>query len=60
MFSGESWKNTPLITGRRSSFPVAKMVLLSADANAFPLISKVEGFSIAGTLGNSSYPVPDF
>jgi hypothetical protein len=31
--SGENWKNTPDITGRKSSLPAAKIVLLMAVAN---------------------------
>jgi hypothetical protein len=30
--SGENWKNTPDITGRKSSLPAAKIVLLIAVA----------------------------
>ena len=53
-FSVENWKNTPLITGRRSSFPAAKMVLVMAVANISPRRVVVLGLETSTALGNSA------
>ena len=51
--SGLNWKNTPLITGRKSSFPAANIVLEIAEAKILPEITVVVGVSISTDLGNS-------
>ena len=52
--SVENWKNTPLITGRRSSFPLAKIVLLMAVAKISPCKTVEDGSFSSMVLGNSS------
>src|SRR5690606_16655774 len=52
--SGENWKNTPDITGRKSSFPAANIVLLTAVARTSAGTNVVEGSSRFTDLGNSS------
>src|SRR6476620_10307606 len=52
--SGENWKNTPLITGRKSSFPAAKIVLLIAVANTSAGTIVEDGLSKTTDFGNSS------
>src|SRR5690606_38785286 len=51
--SVENWKNTPDITGLRSSFPVAKIVLLIAVAKTSAGIVFFEASSRVVALGNS-------
>ena len=51
---GENWKNTPDITGRKSSFPAAKMVLLMAVAKTSAGTKVTEGSSKFTDFGNSS------
>jgi hypothetical protein len=50
--SGENWK-TPDITGRKSSFPAAKIVLLIAVAKTSAGTSVTEGSKLTD-FGNSS------
>ena len=52
--SGVNWQNTPLITGLKSSFPVANNVLFIALEIISPEIFNVLLFSIPGVLGYSS------
>ena len=52
--SGENWKKTPDITGRKSSFPAAKIVLLTAVAKTSAGTSVVDGLSKITDFGNSA------
>ena len=52
--SVENWKNTPLITGRKSSFPEAKRVALMAVAKVSPITTVLLGSFRCTAFGNSS------
>src|SRR5690606_15020447 len=52
-FSGEYWKNTPLITARRSSHPAANMVLEMAVDRMSPKRLVVLGSETSTALGIS-------